>query len=340
MGALRRIRFVDSHTGGEPTRVIVNGGPDLDGATMETRRADFAARFDAFRSAVVNEPRGSDVLVGALLTEPVSLDSVAGVIFFNNVGTLWMCGHGTIGVVETLRHLGRVEPGPIGLDTPVGRVVATLHESGDVSFENVPSYRHRTAVPVRLASGQTVTGDIAWGGNWFYLCQDHGQVLELSRAAALTEFCWQVREALEREGVTGAEGGLIDHIELLGPSAHPGVLAKNFVLCPGGAYDRSPCGTGTSAKLACLFEDGKIAEGEEIVLESITGSVFRGKVRKPLPLGAQREGEGVGDGGSGSRSNGVIPTVTGRAWVTAEGDLLLDRSDPIRDGLPTPLRGT
>lgn len=316
MGETRRVRFVDSHTGGEPTRVILEGGPELQGASMADRRQDFSERFDGFRSSVVNEPRGSDVLVGALLTPPVTEGALAGVIFFNNVDMLGMCGHGTMGLVETLRYLGRIEPGEVRFDTAVGPVKATLHESGEVSFENVPAYRFAKEVAVTLEDGTRVMGDVAWGGNWFYLCQDHGQELAYQRVVELTDFSWRVRRALEQAGITGANGGIIDHIELLGPPQLQGAHAKNFVLCPGGAYDRSPCGTGTSAKLACLAADGKLREDEEFVIESITGSTFRGSFR--------------------TLEDSLIPTVTGRAWVMAEGELLFEDADPLTEGLPTP----
>jgi 4-hydroxyproline epimerase len=312
-----RIRFVDSHTGGEPTRVIVSGGPELSARSIGGKYEELLARFDSFRSAVVNEPRGSDVLVGALLAEPEDPGFEAGVVFFNNVGYLPMCGHGTIGVVETLRYLGRIGPGGVRLETLAGPVSALLHETGEVSFANVPSFRHLKEVSITLDSGQRISGDVAYGGNWFFITQDHGQELDCTRTIQLTEYAWQVREALAREGISGIDGAEIDHVELVGPSTGR-ADARNFVLCPGGEYDRSPCGTGTSAKLACLFADGKLAEGEEWSVESITGSVFRGWVL-------------VVDGS-------VVPTVTGQAWVIADGELLIAADDPLRAGLPTPGR--
>lgn len=320
MPEAQRIRYIDSHTGGEPTRVVLSGGPRFQGRSVAEKRHELDARYDDFRAAVVNEPRGSDVLIGALLVDADTPDAVTGVIYFNNVGTLNMCGHGTIGLVETLRHLGRVEPGPVPLDTPVGRVTAMLHENGEVSFENVPAYRTHKGVTLTLDSGQTVSGDIAWGGNLFFLCDNHGQALEYERVGALTEFAWSIRRALKKAGLTDSQGAELDHIELIGPPTLPGATAKSFMLCPGGAYDRSPCGTGTSAKLACLFEDGKINETDTIVIESITGSTFKGQVR-------------VSDAG-------LIPIVTGRAWITAEGELLRLDDDPLKDGLPTPSRST
>lgn len=306
--------MIDSHTGGEPTRVVVAGGPELPATSPAERLALLRSRHDAFRSAVVNEPRGSDVLVGALLTEPADPSCAAGVIFFNNVGYLGMCGHGTIGLVVTLAHLGRLRPGEHFIETPVGVVTATLHDSGEVTVRNVPSYRHRKGVRVEVEGYGPMTGDVAWGGNWFFLVNDHGQELELRDAERLVDCTWKVRQALVREGITGNDGREIDHVELFAPSKRPDVHSKNFVLCPGKAYDRSPCGTGTSAKLACLFADGKLKEGEVWRQESIVGSVFEGSVHV-------LNGE-------------VIPSIKGSAFVNAEATLLLDPDDPFCWGIP------
>jgi 4-hydroxyproline epimerase len=308
-----RVGVIDSHTGGEPTRVVVSGGPALGEGPLAERVRRFRAEHDAFRSAVVNEPRGSDVVVGALLAPPTDPSCVAGVIFFNNVGYLGMCGHGTIGLVVTLRHMGRIGPGSHRIETPVGVITATLHENSEVSVQNVPSYRLAQGVRVDIEGHGPVTGDVAWGGNWFFLVSDHGQRLELANVEALTDFTWRVRQALVRQGVTGRDGAEIDHIELFAPSDRSGVGARNFVLCPGKAYDRSPCGTGTSAKLACLYADGKLKEGEVWRQESIVGSVFEGSIRR------------AGDD--------LIPTIRGSAYVTAEATLVFDPRDPFRSGI-------
>jgi 4-hydroxyproline epimerase len=313
MTTTQRLQVIDSHTGGEPTRVVVGGGPDLGRGSMAERRALLRERFDWLRSAVVNEPRGSDVLVGALLCEPADPACVAGVVFFNNVGYIGMCGHGTIGVAVTLGHLGRIRPGVHRLETPVGVVAFECAGGAEVAVENVPSYRHAAGVTVAVDGVGPVTGDVAWGGNWFFLVADHGQELELKNAERLTDFTWRVRRALARNAITGQDGGEIDHIELFGPPRDPSCQSRNFVLCPGGAYDRSPCGTGTSAKLACLYADGKLAEGQVWRQESIVGSVFEGSVRL--------------DGGR------VIPRIKGSAYVSAEATLLLDPRDPFRWGI-------
>jgi 4-hydroxyproline epimerase len=311
--AQQRIQVIDSHTGGEPTRVVIAGGPDLGRGSMAERRERFRERHDAFRSAVVNEPRGSDVLVGALLCEPVNPGCAAGVIFFNNVGYLHMCGHGTIGVAVTLAHVGRIGRGRHQMETPVGMVAFEYDGGNAVTVENGASYRHAAKVSVSVEGVGPITGDVAWGGNWFFLISEHGQELELANVERLTDFTWRVREALTRQGITGANGEEIDHIELFGPPHDPSGHSRNFVLCPGKAYDRSPCGTGTSAKLACLFADGKLRTGEVWRQESIVGSIFEGSVRL-----------------DGDR---IIPRVTGSAFVNAEATLIVDDRDPFRMGL-------
>ncbi len=309
-----RIGVIDSHTGGEPTRVVLSGGPDLGRGDLAGRRAIFRDRFDEFRSAVCNEPRGTDAMVGALLCEPVDPSCAAGVIFFNNVGALHMCGHGTIGLLVTLAHLGRIGAGTHRIETPVGTVAATLHGPNEVTVRNVPSYRSARGVTVDVEGYGPVTGDVAWGGNWFFLVGDHGQDLTLNNLERLTEFAWEVRRGLARRGIAGADGGEIDHIELFGPSTSGRGDSKNFVLCPGKAYDRSPCGTGTSAKLACLAADGRLAEGQVWRQESLIGSVFEGSYTT----------DGAGR---------VIPQIRGTAYVNAESTLILQADDPFRSGI-------
>ncbi|HEV7219511.1 MAG TPA: proline racemase family protein [Terriglobales bacterium] len=305
--------MIDSHTGGEPTRLVISGGPELGNGALSGRLERFRQEYDSFRSAVVNEPRGSDVMVGALLCKPTEQDCAAGVIFFNNVGYLGMCGHGTIGLVATLLFMGRIACGEHRIETPVGTVTSILHKDGSVTVNNVPSYRAAAKVPIEVPGVGTVHGDIAWGGNWFFLIEDHKQDLSLDNIEGLTDFTWTVRRALAEKGITGKDGHEIDHIELFGPSLLPGVDSKNFVLCPGGAYDRSPCGTGTSAKLACLFDDGKLREGQIWKQESIVGSVFEGSVN-------------IHDGR-------VHPSIKGMAFVNAESDLILDEHDTFCMGI-------
>jgi 4-hydroxyproline epimerase len=309
---MKQLEFIDSHTGGEPTRLIIGGGPALRGTVAE-QLAQLRSEHDWLRKCAVNEPRGSDVLVGALLCTPSDPSCAAGVIFFNNVGYLGMCGHGTIGLIASLAHLGRIGPGVHRIETPVGVVAATLRADGKVEVRNVPSYRHARHVTVDVPGIGPVAGDVAWGGNWFFLVHEHGQELSMTRIDALTDYAWRVRQALSDAGVTGANGAEVDHIELYGPSATAD--SKCFVLCPGRAYDRSPCGTGTSAKLACLAADGVLAPGRVWRQESIVGSVFEGRIEID---------------GDGAR---VTPTIVGEAWVSAAGQLLLDERDPFRFGI-------
>lgn len=309
----QRIRVIDSHTGGEPTRLVVSGGPDLGTGPLTDRLECFRNKYDHFRSAVVNEPRGSDVMVGALLCDPVDPACAAGVIFFNNVGYLGMCGHGTIGLVATLSYMNRIAPGEHKIETPVGTVSAVLHDDGQVTVNNVASYRSAANVAVNVPGYGEVRGDVAWGGNWFFLVQDHAMKLTLQNIDEMTTFTWAIRQALRDHGIAGADGKEIDHVELYGPSQLAGVDSKNFVLCPGKAYDRSPCGTGTSAKLACLYADGKIREGQTWKQESIVGSVFEGSVKV-------RDGK-------------VYPSIKGSAFVNAEADLILNPRDPLCMGI-------
>lgn len=311
------IETVDSHTAGEPTRVVIAGGPELGDGNLQDRLQRFAAEHDAFRSAVVNEPRGSDVLVGALLVEPTDKRCATGVIYFNNVGYLGMCGHGTIGVVTTLAHLGRIEPGDHLIETPVGTVCATLRRDGKVTVENVMSYRYREAVAVEVPGYGRVRGDIAWGGNWFYLLDQPPVELKLENRDALTEYSWAIRKALTENGIAGENGAEIDHIEISGPAATAHADSRNFVLCPGKAYDRSPCGTGTSAKLACLAVEGKLAPGQVWRQEGILGTVFEGSYRL-----------------EGGNERNIIPSITGSAFITGESRLILDPNDPFCTGIP------
>jgi 4-hydroxyproline epimerase len=310
---IKRVHVIDSHTGGEPTRVVISGGPDLGTGSMAERLARFRAEYDGFRSAVANEPRASDALVGALLCEPVDPSCIAGVIFFNNVGYLGMCGHGTIGLVATLAHMGKIGPGEHKIETPAGTVTAVLNPDGSVAVHNVPSYRFQAGVTVDIPGHGAITGDVAWGGNWFFLVEEHGKELKLSAIDELVDFTWRIRKALNQAGITGANGQEIDHIELFTPSDKSGIDSKNFVLCPGKAYDRSPCGTGTSAKIACLHAAGKLQPGEVWKQESIVGSVFEASYTLVDDL--------------------VWPCIKGVAFVNAEAALLLDPRDPFCLGI-------
>jgi len=349
---VKRIQVIDSHTGGEPTRLVLSGFPDLGAGTMSERQQRLSSEFDAWRTACVLEPRGNDVLVGALLCEPLDRRATAGVIFFNNTGYLGMCGHGTIGLVASLVYLGRIQPGVHLIETSVGTVEAILHDDHTVSVRNVPAYRYRKDVCIDVPGIGHVSGDIAWGGNWFFLMAEHGQRIDSDNTDALTRYTSAVRDALDAQGVCGAGGAVVDHIELFADDAHAD--SRNFVLCPGKAYDRSPCGTGTSAKLACLAADGKLAPGVVWRQASVIGSVFAAEYAWPEGVQAS-VGNGITvaadgmDASAAAEANAaagavtpaavfaagpkVIPTLRGRAWVTAEATLLLDSDDPFVWGI-------
>jgi len=290
--------------------VVVEGGPDLGEGSLTRRLERFREEYDRFRSAIVNEPRGSSVLVGALLAEPLDKTCTAGVIFFNNVGYLGMCGHGTIGLIATLAHLDLIEPGEHRIETPVGVVTAVLHPAGDVSVSNVPSYREAKSVLVDVPGVGPVTGDVAWGGNWFFLVEERRLPLVVDCVDRLTDYAWRIRKAVNAAGYPQ-----VDHVELFGPPDTAGSDSKNFVLCPGKAYDRSPCGTGTSAKLACLAADNKLAEGEHWVQESILGSTFVGHYHRQRGQDA------------------ILPTICGSAFISAESTLLIDDDDRFAWGI-------
>ena len=308
------MRVIDSHTEGEPTRLIIEGGPALGGGSMAERRDRFERDFDSFRRSAILEPRGSDILVGALLCESDDPSCEAGVIFFNNVGYLGMCGHGAIGVAVSLAHLGRIDLGTHRLETPVGIVSVELKSQNEVTIENVPSYRFREAVTVEVPGEGMVTGDISWGGNWFFLISESPCDLSLCNAKKLTISSQRIKQALKDQGITGEDGGEIDHIEFFSAGKAADANSRNFVLCPGNAYDRSPCGTGTSAKLACLAASNKLAPGVEWVQESIVGSRFEGSYRW-------------------AENGQVIPRIRGRAYVYSEAQLLRHENDPFRDGI-------
>ena len=310
---------LDSHTAGQPTRLILSGAPDLGTGPLSERASILRLRHDHFRSAVCNEPRGHDAMVAALLCAPHSPDCTFGVIFFNNVSTLPMCIHGTIGLVVSLAHLGKISPGIHRIDTPSGVVTAHLHEDHSVSVTNVPSFRHAADVQIHVPHYGLVTGDVAWGGNMCFLVHEgQGPPVRFDHIDPLTSFAWNVRQALQQAAITGPDGIEIDHIECFGPPADPHLAdSRNFVLCPGKAYDRSPCGTGTSAKLACLHARGKLNPGQTWRQASILDTIFTGTIT-PLPDGK------------------ILPTITGNAWITAESTFHFDPSDPFIHGIRMP----
>jgi 4-hydroxyproline epimerase len=313
-GKSYRINVIDSHTEGEPTRVVIDGAPDIGRGTMAERLPGFVEHADFLCSALLGEPRGFEAMVGALLCDSELKECVCGVIFFNNAGLLNHCLHGTIGLVKTLEFTGKITTGEHRIETPVGVVTATLNPDGSVTVANVPSYRYRESVAVEVPGWGEVKGDIAWGGNWFFLIEGFGPELAQDNISGLSDFTLAVMDALESAAITGENGGRIDHVEVFGPPADEKSDARNFVMCPGGEYDRSPCGTGTSAKLACLYDAGKLKPGDIWRQSSILNTVFTGSI-EPLP------------------DNRVIPLVTGRAWVNGQSVIVIDPNDPFAFGI-------
>jgi len=311
------IHVVDSHTEGEPTRVVVSGWPQPAGDTMQERLAFMRGEQDHLRTAVVCEPRGHDAIVGALLTPPVAEDSAAGVVFFNNGTWLGMCGHGLIGVVRTLEFLGRLAPGVAKFDTPVGTVTAALSPDGTVTIENVPAYVHARGVTVDVAGYGTVTGDVAWGGNWFFITHESPVPVDMEHVRALTHFTHAVQDAIRAAGISGADGADIDHIEISAPPSRADADARNYVLCSGGDYDRSPCGTGTSARMAQLVGRGRLKVGDDFVHESIIGSLFDGRVEDTARVG---------------NYDAIVPSIAGWARQHGVNTITVDDRDPFAHG--------
>ncbi|MEX1114370.1 MAG: proline racemase family protein [Akkermansiaceae bacterium] len=310
------LHIIESHTEGEPTRVVISGGPDLGSGSLAGRARRLREQHDWLRTAVCNEPRGHDAMVGALICEPHEPDCCCGAIFFNNVSALGMCIHASIGLVTTLAHLGRITTGTHRIDTPVGVITAELRPDGSVEVANVPCYLFAAAVPVEVPGWGIIRGDIAWGGNWFFLIDQQGPEVDFKNIEALTAFSWAVRQALQSQNITAENGREIDHIEVFGPPTDPATAdSRNFVLCPGKAYDRSPCGTGTSAKLACLHASGKLKSGEIWRQAGILDTIFQGHFES-LPDGK------------------IIPRVSGRAWVNGESTYFFNPSDPFCHGIP------
>lgn len=310
------MHVIDGHTGGEPTRVILDGGPDLGPGSLADRARRLAEEHEASYRSVMLEPRGQVAMVGALLVEPSEPDCAAGVIYFDADAVLGMCGHGTIGLTVTLAHMGRIAPGTHRIDTPVGVVEVALSDANTVTVTNIESRRTQSGVTIEVPGPGEVTGDVAYGGNWFFIVDPSPIPVVTANIRQLTDATIAVREALATGGIAGEGGARIDHVIFQGPSPNEGVHSRNFVLCPDDAYDRSPCGTGSSARLACLAADSRLAPGEEIEQESVIGSRYR--------LSYQNGPNG-----------GVIPKITGQAFVMAESKLIFCEADPFRNGIVT-----
>lgn len=308
------MHVIDSHTEGEPTRVIVSGGPDLGSGSLAERAKTLATEHKEFYRSVVSEPYGQEAMVGVMLVEPVDPDCVAGVIYFDAAAVIGMCGHGTIGVAATLAHMGKIGVGTHKIETPVGVVEVTLSDANTVTVKNVESHRLHKDVELDIDGVGTVSGDIAYGGNWFFIVDESPTPVIPSNLRNLTETAIKIRHAIQEKQLTGTDGGILDHIVLYGPALTENGHSRNFVLCPDNAYDRSPCGTGSSARLACLAADGRLAPDEEILQESTIGSSYR---LRYLP----------------SKEGAVIPIITGQAFVTKEATLIINPNDPLKNGI-------
>ena len=308
-----KIRIIDSHTEGEPTRLVYEGFPYLGDGSIQEKLQQLKMHHDQWRKAVILEPRGNDILVGALLCKPSKPEATAAVIFFNNSGYLGMCGHGTIGLMASLHYLGKVEPGEHLIETPVGDVYCTIFDDGSVGIQNVASYRYKKAVIVNVPKLGAVTGDIAWGGNWFFLVNQKLIDINFANISELISISSAIKQALQAQNITGMNGAEIDHIELF--QDHLTADSQNFVLCPGNAYDRSPCGTGTSAKLACLAADALLPPETIWRQASVIGSEFQASYK----LADNQEG--------------IIPFIRGKAYICAENTLIIDDKDPFKWGI-------
>lgn len=308
------MHVIDSHTGGMPTRVILNGGPELGSGPMAERVRCLANNHDAFCKSVLLEPRGQSGMVGALLVAPDDVGCETGVIYFDANAILGMCGHGTIGLGVTLAHLGRIAPGTHKFETPAGIISIDLLDTSTVRVTNIESRQVQEAVSIEIDKYGVFTGDLAYGGNWFFIVDPSPIPVEVANIRVLTDLAIAIREACTAQGVTGENGENVDHVILQGQPDTESVSSRNFVLCPDNEYDRSPCGTGSSARLACLAAAGVLAPGEEIVQQSIIGSTYNMSYQPGI-------------------SGGVIPKLTGQAHVMAESRLIFAQNDPFRMGI-------
>ncbi len=308
------MHVIDSHTGGEPTRVILDGGPDLGSGSLVERAQILAAEHQEFCNSILLEPRGHPAMVGALLVNATDPESATGVIYFDADAVLGMCGHGTIGLAVTLAHLGRIDIGTHQIETPAGKIEVQLLDANTVEVTNIESRRVREAVSVEVSGLGTITGDVAYGGNWFFIVDPSPIPVLPTNLRALTDATIAIREATIKQGIGGEEGQPIDHVVFQGSSTNADVHSRNFVLCPDNSYDRSPCGTASSARLACLAADGRLLPGDIIIQESVIGSPYRLSYQPGI-------------------KGGIIPTITGQAFVMAECTLIFDECDPYKNGI-------
>ncbi len=309
-----QLRVVDSHTVGEPTRIIIEGGPELGNGPIHLRAKLFREQFDHYRRAVLSEPRRLDVIVGGLLCSPSSRTYTAGIIFFDTVGYLDMCIHGTVGLVKTLAYLGRIAPGQHYIETPAGIVRTEFTEDGQVRVFNVPCYRYIKQIELNVPGRGRLFGDIAWGGNWFLLVEEHSLEINIRNIHSLLSISRSIKTTLQKSSIRGIGGAPIDYVALFGMSSTAN--SRSFVLCPGDAYDRSPCGTATCAKLACLAADNTFEPNMIWHQEGVTGSRFQASYE-------------WGD------SSSILPTITSSGYVNGDSFVIIDPEDPFSWGIPS-----
>ncbi|RWP63420.1 MAG: 4-hydroxyproline epimerase [Mesorhizobium sp.] len=321
---------IDGHTCGNPVRLVAGGGPLLNGATMMERRAHFLAEYDWIRTGLMFEPRGHDVMSGSILYPPTRPDCDVAILFIETSGCLPMCGHGTIGTVTMAIEHGLVKPktpGLLRLDTPAGLVTAEYKQVGDyveeVRITNVPSFLHAEGLTVECPQLGEISVDVAYGGNFYAIVEPQKTYRDMADHSAGDLIAWSpvVRQRLnEKYAFVHPENPGIDrlsHILWTGAPTDSQADARNAVFYGDKAIDRSPCGTGTSARMAQLHAKGKLGTGDEFVHESIIGSLFKGRVEKEVTVAGKPA---------------IIPSIGGWARMTGLNTIFIDDRDPFAHG--------
>lgn len=325
-----QIKVIDSHTMGEPTRIIYDGFPKLKGNTMMEKKNDLMEHYDFLRTALMLEPRGHRDMFGALLTEPVHEEAHFGVIFLESNGCLNMCGHGSIGAAAMIVETGMVEVKEpyteVVLDAPSGIIRTKVHvvegKAVEVSILNVPAFLYQQNQEIDVPGWGKIPFDISFGGSFFALVDTEkiGLSLEIENVNRITELGMALLDRMKEEVEVKhpyLDITTVDLVEFYGPSKNTEANMKNCVIFGNAQVDRSPCGTGTSAKIATLYTKGELKIGQEFVYESITGSLFRGEVTKEVEVGGYKA---------------VIPQITGSAYITGINQYIIDEKDPLAYG--------
>ena len=321
---------VDGHTCGNPVRLVAGGGPRLDGSTMMERRAHFLAEYDWIRKGLMFEPRGHDMMSGSILYPPTRADCDIGILFIETSGCLPMCGHGTIGTVTMALEHGLMTPrtpGLLRLDTPAGLVVAEYRQDGqfveEVRITNVPSFLYAEALEVECPDVGPLRVDVAYGGNFYAIVDPQENFRDIADHSAGDLIAWSpvLRERLnEAYSFAHPENPAIDrltHILWTGAPTVEGADARNAVFYGDKAIDRSPCGTGTSARMAQLHAKGRLKTGDGFVHESIIGSLFKGRVEQEVTVGGRAA---------------IVPSIGGWARMTGLNTIFIDDRDPFAHG--------